>query len=92
MCVCVCVCVCMDYCIYGILYMWNITPWNGVIPYKYHMVSLIWDFPGGSAIKNLPANAGDSGLIPGSGRSPAVGNDNPLWYSCLKNSMDRGAL
>jgi len=47
-----------------------------------------------SAIKNLPANAGDTGnegLIPGSGRSLGVGNDNLLQYSCLENSMDRGA-
>ena len=46
-------------------------------------------------VKNLPANAGDTGdmgLIPGSGRSPRVGNGNPLQYSCLGNSMDRGAL
>ena len=45
-------------------------------------------------VKNLPANAGDAkdvGLIPGSGRSPGVGNGNPLQYSCLENSMDRGA-
>ena len=42
-------------------------------------------------VKNLPANAGDTGLIPGSGRSPGVGNGNPLQYSCLENSMDRGA-
>ena len=44
--------------------------------------------------KNLPENegaAGDAGLIPGSGRSPRGGNGNPLWYSCLQNSMDRGA-
>ena len=41
--------------------------------------------------KNLPANAGDRGLIPGSGRSPGGGNGNPLQYSCLENSMDRGA-
>ena len=41
-------------------------------------------------IKNLPANAGDAGLIPASGRSPGVGNANPLQYSCLENSMDRG--
>ena len=47
--------------------------------------------PGGSAIKNLLANAGDPGLIPGSGRSPGEGNGNPLQYSCLENSMDRGA-
>ena len=49
-------------------------------------------FSGGSAVKNLPANAGDRGLIPGSGRSPGEGNDNPLQYSCLGTPMDRGAL
>ena len=51
-------------------------------------------FPGGSEVKNPPANAGgigDVGLIPGSGRSPRGGNGNPLQYSCLENSMDRGA-
>ena len=45
-------------------------------------------------IKNLPASvgeAGDLGLIPGSGRSPGEENDNPLQYSCLGNLMDRGA-
>ena len=47
-------------------------------------------FPGGSVVKNPPANAGDMGSIPGSGRSPGVGNGNPLQYSCLENSMDRG--
>ena len=36
-------------------------------------------------------NAGDQGLIPGSRRYPGEGNGNPLWYSCLENSMDRGA-
>ena len=49
------------------------------------------DFPGGSVVKNLPANAEDPGSIPGSGRSPGRGNDNPLQYSCLENPMDRGA-
>ena len=42
-------------------------------------------------VKNLPANAGDirdAGSIPGSGRSPEGGHGNPLWYSCLENSMD----
>ena len=48
-------------------------------------------FPGGSAVKNLPANAGDVGWIPGSGRSPGEGNDNLCHYSCLGNPMDRGA-
>ena len=42
-------------------------------------------------VKNLPANAGDMGLIPGLGRSPGEGNGNPLQYFCLGNSMDRGA-
>ena len=44
-------------------------------------------------VKNLPANAGDAGdagLIPGLGRSPGVGNGNPLQYSCLQNPMGRG--
>ena len=42
-------------------------------------------------VKNLPHNARDLGLIPGLGRSPGEGNGNPLQYSCLENSMDRGA-
>ena len=42
-------------------------------------------------VKNPPANAGDAGSIPGSGRSPGAGNDNPLQYSCLENPLDRGA-
>ena len=42
----------------------------------------------GSGMKNLPANAGDMGLIPGLGRSPGEGNGNPLQYSCLGNPMD----
>ena len=50
-------------------------------------------FPGGSEVKNVPANAGDAGnaLIPGWGRSPGEGNDNPLQYNCLGNPLDRGA-
>ena len=50
----------------------------------------LWGFPGGSMIKNLPANAGDVGLISGFRRSPGEGNGNPLLYSCLKNLMGRG--
>ena len=42
-------------------------------------------------VKNLFPFAGDMGLIPGLGRSPGVGNGNPLQYPCLENSMDRGA-
>ena len=52
-------------------------------------------FPGGSVVKNPPANAGDArenvGLIPESGRSPGGGNGDPLQYSCLGNPMDREA-
>ena len=48
-------------------------------------------FPGGSVIKNSPANAGDTGTIIGLGSSPGGGNGNPLQYSCLGNPMDRGA-
>ena len=53
-----------------------------------------WGFPGGSTVKNLPANAGDSGdtgSIPGWGRSRGGGHYNPLQHSCLENPMDRGA-
>ena len=46
-------------------------------------------FPGGPVVKNLPANAGDVGSIPGSRRSPGEGSGNPLQYSCLENPMDR---
>ena len=42
-------------------------------------------------VKNLHANAGDVGLVPGSGRSPGEGNGNPPQYSCLENPVDRGA-
>ena len=42
-------------------------------------------------VKNPPANAGDAGLIAGSGRAPGEGNGNPLQYSCLENSIDRVA-
>ena len=51
-------------------------------------------FPSDSAIKNLHANArdtGDAGSISGSGRSPGGGNGNPLQYSCLENPINRGA-
>ena len=48
-------------------------------------------FPGGTVIQNPPANAEDVSSVPGSGRSPGVGNGNALQYSCLENSMDRGA-
>ena len=48
-------------------------------------------FPGGSAVKNPPTNAGDVGLIPGLGRCPGEGTSNPLQYSGLENPRDREA-
>ena len=58
-----------------------------------YWILLHLDFPGGSAVKNLPASAGDTGdtgSIPGLGRFSGGGNGNPLQYSCLENPMDRG--
>ena len=55
-------------------------------PFRASQVALV--------VKNLPAKAGDvrdSGCTPGSGRSPGEGNGYPLQYSCLENSMNRGA-
>ena len=74
---CVCVCVCVN------LYMYVCVC---VVGGGASQVALV--------VKNPPANAGDirdMGLIPGSGRSPGEGHDNPLQYSCLENPMDRGA-
>ena len=51
----------------------------------------IWGFSLGSVVKNLPANAGEVGLIPGSERARGEGQGNPLQDSCLENAMDRGA-
>ena len=54
----------------------------------------LWEvlgFLGGSAVENLPARAGDTGSIPGSGRYPGERNGNPFAYSFLKTPMDRGA-
>ena len=47
-------------------------------------------FSGGSVVKNLPANAGNVGLIPWLGKSPGKGHGDPLQYYCLGNPMDRG--
>ena len=59
--------------------------------WKNNLKKLRGCFPGGSVVKNLPANAGDKSSIPGSGRSSREGNGNPLQYSFLGNPMDRGA-
>ena len=60
--------------------------------YIYWHVSTIMGFTGESAVKNLPANAGNMGSVHGSGRSPAEGNGKPVKYSCLGNAMSRGAF
>ena len=60
----------------------------------YVSVPFFKGFPVGSAVKNMPTSAGDTrheGSVPGWGRSPGVGNGNPVQYSCLENSMGRGA-
>ena len=54
-------------------------------------IPLCGDFQVAQLYRNLSANPGDEGLIPGLRRFPGEGNGNPLWYSCLGNSMDRGA-
>ena len=58
--------------------------------FNYYLFIFGGDFPGGSDDKESVCNAGDTGLIPGSGRSPGGGNGNPLQYSCQENSMDTG--
>ena len=55
------------------------------------MVAKAWISQAAQEVKNLPANAGDAGLIPGLGISSGEGNGCPLQYSCLENSMERGA-
>ena len=57
----------------------------------YSNVERMAGCPGGSAVRNPPANAGDMGSIPGLGRSPEEGKGNSLQYSCLGNPMHRGA-
>ena len=66
-------------------------PWGHKELDMTEQITLKNSFPGSSVVKNLPANAGDVGLICGSGRSPGEGNGNPLQYSCLGNPTDRGA-
>ena len=85
---------CEDHIVWSVLkgFQWKLLFILG----KCIRMRLTWfqGFPGGSVVKNLPANAGDTrdpGLIAGVGRALGVGNDNLLQYSCLENPMDRGA-
>ena len=63
---------------------------KGIFP-LFLLSILMPGFTGGSVVENLPANAGGVGLTPGLGRSPGEGKCNPLEYSCLENSIVRGA-
>ena len=67
--------------------------WYPVINYhgKDYEQGMRIGFPGGSTSKASACDAGDVGLVPGSGRPPGERNGNPLQYSCLENPMDRGA-
>ena len=64
-------------------------PW--VVGVWWNQPALGVDVPGGSDNKESACDSGDLGSIPGSGRSPGVGNGNLLQYSCLENFIDRGA-
>ena len=57
--------------------------------YQICFNSMFLGVPGDSTVKNPPASEEDMGPIPGSGRSPGGGNDNPLQYSCLENLTDK---
>ena len=67
----------------------GICSWRLSVGIKMSLGSMA--FPGGSDVKESARNSGDLGSVSGSGRSPGEGNGNPLQYSCLENSMDRGA-
>ena len=67
------------------------SPPGSPVPGILQARTLEWVAILGLVVKNPPENARDAGLIPGSGRSPGGGNDNPLQYSCLGNPMDGGA-
>ena len=63
--------------------MYGVEEWSNFID-LHASVQFSWGFPGGTVVKNPPANATDAGWIPGSGRPPEEGNGNPLQYSCLR--------
>ena len=61
------------------------------LPLRNKNLNAIRASPVNERVKDLPTIAGDLGLVPGSGRSPEGRNSNPLWCSCLRNPMDKGA-
>ena len=94
-CVCVCVCVCIYVYIYIYIYIYIYTGvyvrFAHIWMHMYIYICMYGASLVAHRVKNPSANAGDVGSIPGSGRSPGEGNDYPLHYSCLENSMDIGA-
>ena len=93
---CLTLCNPMDYTVHGILQARILQgvafPFSrGIFPTQGLKPGLPLSFPDGSEVKVSACNAGDLGLIPGSGRSPEEEKGNPLQYSCLENPMDRGA-
>ena len=88
-----CQCRLCSMCIYLCVYTHTHThlPIYVVCVLTYVCVYIYIHFPGGSDDKESTYYVGDLGSIPGLGRFPGEGNDNPLQYSCLENSMDGGA-
>ena len=70
--------------------IWPVVRTKGILVNEYIPVDSSVGFPGGSDGEESACNAGDLGLIPGSGRCPGEGNGNPLQYSCLEKPLDRG--
>ena len=73
------------------LIQFSLDGWSCVPTLLFTWGQTMVGFPGGSDGKAYACNVGDLGLIPGLGKSPGKGNGNLLQYSCLENSMDRGA-
>ena len=81
-------------CVYVFIYthrQYNVCVYLYYLRFIMGKYEIDYGFPGGSDSKESTCNIGDQGSIPGPGRSPGEGNGYPLQYSCLENSMDRGA-
>ena len=88
---CICMCACLDMYIYMLVCV-CVCVWDRQKERNIYRRNLERKgFPSGSDSKESACNEGDLGSIHGWGRSPGEGHGNPLQYSCLKNSMDRGA-
>ena len=69
----------------------TVVDFSKIVFFYTEYISCAGSVPGGSDGKESACNVGDPGSVPRLGRSPGEGNDNPLHYSCLENSVDRGA-